>query len=108
VKRYYRENRERILDERAARRGRPRPPERTTCEEGGEPLPERRRVVCSDRCREARFKRLHPESYEREARKVERRRQARRRAREQAEHTRGAHEGAPRSFEICSAATGGP
>jgi hypothetical protein len=85
VKRYYRENRERILDERAARRRRPRPPERTTCEECDEALPEGRRVVCSERCREARFKRLHPEAYAaREARKVERRRERRRRDREAA------------------------
>lgn len=38
-------------------------------------------MVCSGRCREARFKRLHPESYaKREAAKVERRREARRAA----------------------------
>jgi hypothetical protein len=36
-------------------------------------------VVCTERCREARFKRLHPESYaRREAAKIERRRERRR------------------------------
>jgi CheY-like chemotaxis protein len=52
------------------------------CSECGVELEGRRRVVCSERCREARFKRLHPESYEeREWRKVERRRERRREAR---------------------------
>jgi hypothetical protein len=54
-----------------------------TCEECGVELEGRRRVVCSSRCRERRFRRLNPEAYgTREAAKVERRREARRRARE--------------------------
>jgi hypothetical protein len=54
------------------------------CSECGAELEGRQRVVCSSRCREARFRRLHPESYAaREARKAERRRQARRRASEE-------------------------
>lgn len=52
------------------------------CSECGSELVGRQRVVCSERCREARFKRLHPESYaRREAAKVERRRERRRAAR---------------------------
>lgn len=52
----------------------------TACSEGGDPLEGRRRVICSKpKCREARFRRLHPEAYaERERRKVERRRARRR------------------------------
>jgi hypothetical protein len=53
------------------------------CSECGAELEGRRRVVCSERCREARFNRLHPEAYAaREGRKVERRRERRRWARE--------------------------
>jgi hypothetical protein len=52
-----------------------------SCSECGAELMGRQRVVCSGRCRERRFKRLHPESYAaRETRKVERRRGARQRA----------------------------
>jgi hypothetical protein len=55
----------------------------TSCGECGEPLPAGRRVVCSSRCRDRRYARLHPEAYEaREARKVERRRERRCNARE--------------------------
>jgi hypothetical protein len=51
------------------------------CSECGAELEGRRRLVCSERCREARFKRLHPESYaKREAAKVDRRRERRRSA----------------------------
>ena len=53
------------------------------CAECGAELEGRRRVVCSERCREARFKRLHPDAYaKREAEKVERRRERRRELRE--------------------------
>jgi endogenous inhibitor of DNA gyrase (YacG/DUF329 family) len=82
---YYREHRDEILEKAAAKRGRLRPPERTSCDECGEPLPVGRRVVCSKRCGERRFKRLHPVEYaERERRKVERRRERRREARKAA------------------------
>ena len=68
---FYARNRERILEKAAARRG---PPPVRYCSECGSELEGRRRVVCSERCREGRFKRLHPEAYAaREARKVERR-----------------------------------
>jgi hypothetical protein len=79
-KAYYRANREAVLEKAAARRGRPRPPERTNCSECGEPLPQGHRVTCGkSKCREARFKRLQPENYAaREAAKVERRRERRR------------------------------
>jgi hypothetical protein len=78
-KAYYRANRERILERAAAKRG-PQPVRYCSeCEavlEGGQ------RVTCgSAKCREARFKRLHPESYaRREAAKVDRRRERRRSA----------------------------
>jgi hypothetical protein len=43
----------------------------------------RQRVACSPRCRDARYRRLHPAEYAaNEARKVQRRREARRRRRE--------------------------
>lgn len=50
------------------------------CSECGVELEGRQRVTCgSSKCREDRFRRLHPESYaEREAAKVERRRERRR------------------------------
>jgi hypothetical protein len=50
------------------------------CSECGVELEGRHRVTCgSAKCREARFKRLHPESYaKREVAKVERRRERRR------------------------------
>jgi hypothetical protein len=56
---FYARNRERILEKAAARRG---PPPLRFCSECAVELEGRRRVVCSERCREARFKRLHPES----------------------------------------------
>jgi hypothetical protein len=79
---YYHRNRERILAKAAAKRG-PRP--QRFCSECGSELEGRQRVVCgSSRCREARLKRTNPEGHaKREARKVERRRQARRRASEE-------------------------
>jgi hypothetical protein len=81
---YYWANRERVLEKAAARRGRERPVERTTCSECGELLEGRQRIICgASRCRDARFRRLHPEAYaERERAKVERRRLRRQQARE--------------------------
>jgi hypothetical protein len=62
-------------------------PARSTCSECGVALEGRQRLTCgSNSCRERRFAKLHPKAYaEREARKVERRREARRLAREQAD-----------------------
>ena len=72
---YYRANRERLLVKAAARRGGLKSPALVWCSECGGPLEERQRVVCSARCRDARYRRLHPEAYaEKERRKVERRR----------------------------------
>ena len=80
---YYRANREAVLEKAAARRGKVRPSEPRSCSECLAPLEPPKRVVCSGRCREARFRRLRPEAYAaREARKVERRREKRRLARE--------------------------
>jgi hypothetical protein len=58
------------------------PPVVRHCAECGAELEGRQRVTCgSAKCREARFKRLHPESYaKREAAKVDRRRERRRSA----------------------------
>jgi hypothetical protein len=78
---YYRANRERILAKLAAKRG---PRQVRNCSECGVVLEGRARATCgSSKFREARFRRLQPESYAaREARKVERRREARRLTRE--------------------------
>ena len=78
---YYAANRERVLAKAAAKRGRPRV---RHCSECGELLQGVQRVTCgSSRCRERRFRRLHPESYAaREAARVVRRRERRRRLRE--------------------------
>jgi len=72
----YARDREKILATAAAKRG-PKP--FRFCSECGVLLEGGQRVTCgTSRCREARFRRLHPESYEkREAAKVERRRQRR-------------------------------
>lgn len=80
---YYPRNREAVLEKAAARRGRARPPERTTCSECGDELAGRQRIICGKAsCRDRRFKRTNPEAYaERERQKVERRRDARRKAR---------------------------
>jgi hypothetical protein len=76
---YYRANRERILAKLAAKRG-PQPVR--NCSECKEQLEGRHRVTCGkSKCREARFRRLHPASYAaREAAKVDRRRERRRSA----------------------------
>lgn len=78
---YYAANRERVLARIAAKRPVQAP---RFCSECGDPLEGRQLVICGKRrCRDARFKRLNPEGYEaREARKVERRREARQKARE--------------------------
>jgi hypothetical protein len=75
----YVRDRERILARAAAKRG-PQPTRH--CSECGEPLEGRARVCCGlSKCREARFRRLHPEAYaKREAAKVDRRRERRRSA----------------------------
>ena len=81
--RYYRQNREAMLARDAERRSCARPPEPRHCSECSEPLGPPRRVVCSERCRDARYRRLHPEAYAaKEARKAERRREKRREASE--------------------------
>lgn len=79
-KRYARD-RKAILAKAAAKRG-PKP--FRFCSECGELLEGAQRVTCgTSRCRDRRFKRMHPVQYAaREAAKVERRREARRRARE--------------------------
>jgi hypothetical protein len=76
-RRYYAENRERVLEKAAAKRAL-RPPLERSCAECGEPLSGRQRVVCSRRrCKDARFRRLHPEAW----REAQRRKDARRRPR---------------------------
>lgn len=81
---YYAATRERVLAKAAAKRGKVREPDNLSCSECGDRLEGRQRVTCgASRCRDARFRRLHPEAYaEREARKVERRRATRREAAE--------------------------
>jgi len=83
---FYVANRERVLERAAAKRGRARSPVSSSCSECGVALEGRQRVTCgSSRCRDARFRRLHPESYAaRERAKVERRKAARRQPREDA------------------------
>jgi len=74
---YYRDNREAVLLREAARRAATNPGPRV-CHECGAALQGRALVVCSSRCREARYRRLHPEAYAaRERRKVARRRERR-------------------------------
>ena len=75
---YYAANRELVLGKAAARRA-GQPAERRACSECGELLEGRRRLVCSSRCRDRRYARLHPEAL---AEKL-RRKRARRRARAQ-------------------------
>ena len=73
---YYEANRELLLAAAKLRR-----PGRLVaeCSECGGLLEGRRRVVCSGRCKDARFRRLNPEAWaERERRKVEWRRERRR------------------------------
>lgn len=65
---YYWANRKRVLDRAAARRP---PAKRRSCSECGGELSGRQRVVCSPRCRDARYRRFHPDEYAaREAAKV--------------------------------------
>ena len=77
---YYEANREAVLDRAAERRGRSRVPALLSCSECGAPLEGKQRVICGQsRCRDGRFRRLHPDKYAaREAAKVERRRETRR------------------------------
>jgi endogenous inhibitor of DNA gyrase (YacG/DUF329 family) len=76
-RRYYAEHREAVLGRAAAKRG-PRPTLDLECSECGGPLEGRQRVVCGRRCKDARFRRLHPEEYEaKEKRKAARRRERR-------------------------------
>jgi len=83
ARRYYAEHREEILEKAARRRGRSRPAKHATCSECGTELTGRQRVACSPHCRDARYRRPHPDEYAaNEARKVERRREARRKERE--------------------------
>lgn len=74
---YYWANRERVLEKAAARRGVSRPAERSACAECEGLLEGRQRVVCSSRCRDRRYARLHPEAMA----EKQRRKRARRRAR---------------------------
>ena len=72
---YYWANRERVLAKAAARRGGKPGTRASECSECGGPLEGRRRVVCSRRCADARYRRLHPEAYAaKERRKAERQR----------------------------------
>lgn len=72
---YYLANRERILGKAAAKRGGWERPA-AFCSECSVELVGRQRITCGkSSCREARFRRLHPDAYAaREAAKVERRR----------------------------------
>ena len=84
-RRYYAEHREEVLARSKARRDRRRAtPVPTECPECGRALEGQQRVTCgTSNCRDARFRRLHPEAYAaREAAKVERRRARRRDHRE--------------------------
>jgi hypothetical protein len=66
------------------------------CSECGAELEGRQRVVCGRRCRDYRYKRLHPEGYAaREARKVERRREKRATSRDVVETSREVLSGPP-------------
>jgi hypothetical protein len=77
---YYAANREHVLAKAAAKRPAREP---GLCSECGEQLEGQRRVVCSSKCAERRFRRTNPESYAaRERAKVERRREKRRAQRE--------------------------
>jgi hypothetical protein len=80
---YYARNRIAVLARAKARREAARSvPLPIACSQCGKALEGKQRVTCgSSRCREQRFRRLHPEAYAaREARKVERRRDKRREA----------------------------
>jgi hypothetical protein len=89
-RRYYAENREKVLAKTAAKRG-PRP--LAFCSECGDRLEGRRRVICgASKCRDDRFRRLHPDSYaERERQKVVRRRERRQATSEPADLRGGDH-----------------
>lgn len=74
---YYWANRERVLEKRAAARGRLRPVVLAWCSECGGALEGQQRLVCSRRCKDRRYARLHPEAVA----EKQRRKRARRRAR---------------------------
>jgi endogenous inhibitor of DNA gyrase (YacG/DUF329 family) len=82
-RRYYAEHRDEVLAKAAERRGTvPRVPG-GLCVECGEQMTGRaNRVVCSKRCADRRYRRLHPMEYKaKQARKYERRKAAKRRPR---------------------------
>jgi hypothetical protein len=85
TKAYYREHRDEVLAKAAAKRV-PAPPTHGRCAECGGPMVGRpNRVVCSRRCKDARYRRLHPEAY----REKQRRKRERRRAGQQADEAGG-------------------
>jgi uncharacterized Zn finger protein (UPF0148 family) len=75
-RRYYLENRELVLG-KAGEKRMPGGAPGGVCSECGERLNGRRgKVVCSRRCKDARYRRLHPETYrEKQRRKAARRRE---------------------------------
>jgi hypothetical protein len=84
ARRYYSDNREAVLARAAAKRALVRPAVRT-CEECGGPLSGRQRVVCSRRCKTARFRRLNPAAWAEVQRRKNRKKAERRRARRRGE-----------------------
>jgi hypothetical protein len=81
-RRYYAQNRELVLGKAAAKRGMPLSTPGGVCSECAEQLSGRRgKVVCSRRCKDARYRRLHPAAYrEKQRRKQVRLRERRRSA----------------------------
>jgi hypothetical protein len=75
---YYAAHREQVLDRAAARRGVSRPAVRGECSECEAPLEGLQRVVCSRRCKDRRYARLHPEAVAEKQRRKRARRRARR------------------------------
>jgi endogenous inhibitor of DNA gyrase (YacG/DUF329 family) len=85
-RRYYERNRDAVLARRRVRAAelgpRVRPPlvrEPRFCSECGDPLEGRQLVVCSRRCKDRRYARLHPEEYRAKERRKAEQRKARRR-----------------------------
>ncbi len=81
MRRYYAENRETVLEKAAERRG-SAPPASGVCSECGEEITDGRRdrLVCSRRCKDARYRRLHPEEYAAKQHRKYQRRKARKTA----------------------------
>jgi hypothetical protein len=77
-RRYYAANREAVLV-RAKHRKAPKqePPVRRECSECGAPIQSPKRVVCSKRCKDRHFERLHPERIREKRRRYGMRRRAR-------------------------------